>query len=65
MVACAGLDGIGGDPGCVFTALEPIIGVPDTLRCGIELESLLLIDIGIGVAFGELRFLYQLPAAEI
>ena len=65
MVACAGLDGIGGDPGCVFTAVEPIVGVPDTLRCGIELESLLLIDIGVGVAFGELRFLYQLPAAEI
>ena len=38
---------------------------PDTLRCGIELESLLLIDIGVGVAFGELHFLYQLPAAEI
>ena len=47
MVACADLDGIGGDPGCVFTALEPIVGVPDTLRCGIELESLLLIDVGI------------------
>ena len=58
MVAWAGLDGIGGDPGCVFTALEPIIGVPDTLRCGIELESLLLIELGIGVAFGELHLLY-------
>ena len=65
MVAWAGLDGIGGDPGCVFTTLELIVGVPDTLRCGIELESLLLIDIGVGVAFGELRFLYQLLAAEI
>ena len=65
MVACAGLDGIGGDPGCVFTVLELIVGVPDTLRCGIELESLLLIDIGVGVAFGELHFLYQLLAAEI
>ena len=52
------MDGIGGDPGCVFTTLEPIVGVPDTLRCGIELESLLLIDIGVGVAFGELHFLY-------
>ena len=52
------MDGIGGDPGCVFTALEPIIGVPDTLCCGIELESFLLIDVGIGVAFGELHFLY-------
>ena len=59
------MDGIGGDPGCVFIALEPIVGAPDTLRCGIELESLLLIDIGVGVAFGELRFLYQLLAAEI
>ena len=52
------MDGIGGDPGCVFTAVESIVGVPDTLCCGIELESLLLIDIGVGVAFGELRFLY-------
>ena len=59
------MDGIGGDPGCVFTTLEPIVGVPDTLRCGIELESLLLIDVGIGVAFGELRFLCQLLATEI
>ena len=59
------MDGIGGDPGCVFTAVESIVGVPDTLCCGIELESILLIDIGVGVAFGELRFLYQLPAAEI
>ncbi|PAV18058.1 hypothetical protein PNOK_0654400 [Pyrrhoderma noxium] len=42
---------MGGDPGCVFTAVESIVGVPDTLRCGIELESLLLIDIGVGVAF--------------
>ena len=65
MVACAGLDRMGGDPGCVFTTLEPIVRVPDTLRCGIELESLLLIDIGIGVAFGELRFLCQLLATEI
>ena len=52
------MGGIGGDPGCVFIALEPIVGAPDTLRCGIELESLLLIDVGIGVAFGELHFLY-------
>ena len=58
MVACAGLDRMGGDPGCVFTALEPIIGVPDTLCCGIELESLLLIELGIWVAFGELHLLY-------
>ena len=58
MVAWADLDGIGGDPGCVFTTLEPIIGVPDTLCCGIELESFLLIDVGIGVAFGELHLLY-------
>ena len=65
MVACAGLDGIGGDPGCVFTVLELIVGVPDTLRCGIEFESFLLIDAGIGVAFGELRFLCQLLATEI
>ena len=64
MVACADLDGMGGDPGCVFTAVESIVGVPDTLCCGIELESILLIDIGVGVAFGELRFLYQLLAAE-
>ena len=42
-----------------------IIGVPDTLRCGIEFESFLLIDAGIGVAFGELRFLCQLLATEI
>ena len=65
MVACADLVGMGGDPGCVFTAVEPIVGVPGTLRCGIELESFLLIDIGVGVAFGELRFLCQLLAAEI
>ena len=58
MVACADLVGMGGDPGCVFTAVEPIVGVPGTLRCGIELESFLLIDVGIGVAFGELHFLY-------